>query len=168
MKLPFHFIIFACLIVLLAGCATSSDLASAGGKPEPGNRMHLGYPVSTLTSVVMMSDFKWWPELSGYYLPAGVYKAESEDTNGVFFKSPNGFKSESVTGAMDTKGGIYLPKENTVGISGHVYLWLPVFGGRWATYQLPDQFFSHYGETWRIVQSNELPDTALEPKTSPP
>jgi hypothetical protein len=105
----------------------------------------------------MLSDFKWWPELSGYYLPAGVYKPEGEDTNGVFFKSPAGFKLESGTGGTDTKGGLYLPKQDTVGIRGHVYLWMPIFGGRWEVYQLPDQFFSHYGETWKIIPSDGPP-----------
>jgi len=163
MKLLSHITTLACLILTLAGCATKSDLLSAGGKPEPGDREHLGYPVSAQTSVVMMSDFTWWPELSGYHLPAGIYKAESEDTNGVFFKAPDGFKLESATGGTDTKGGVYLPKQGTVGVRGHVYLWMPVFGGHWETYLLPDQFFSDYGKTWKITQSNEQPTTTPEP-----
>jgi hypothetical protein len=144
------------LILALAGCATNSDLSSAGGKTEPGDRERLGYPVSTNSCVVMATHFRWWPELSGYYLPAGTYKAEREDSNGVFFKAPDGFKLESLTARMDTQGGIYLPKPGSVGVRGHVYLWMSGLG--WQSYLLPDQFFSSYGKTWKIVESNEQPN----------
>jgi hypothetical protein len=168
MKLLSQIAALACLILTLAGCATNSDLSSAGGKPEPGDRERLGYPVSTQSSVVMMADFTWWPELSGYHLPAGIYVAESEDANGVFFKAPGGFKLESATGGTDTKGGIYLPKEGSVGVRGHVYLWMTVFGGHWESYLLPDQFFSRYGKTWKITQSNEQPNNSLQPTATAP
>ena len=168
MKLLSQIATLACLIPTFTGCATNSDLSSVGGIPEPGGKERLGYPVSIQSSVVMMADFKWWPELSGYFLPAGIYRAESEDTNGVFFKAPDGFKLESMTGGTDTKGGIYLPKQGAVGVRGHVYLWMSVFGGHWEQYLLPDQFFSRYGKTWRIAQSNEQPNSPLQPTSTAP
>jgi len=147
------------LCVALAGCATNHSLSSVGGKVEPGNREMMGYPISSESSLVMMAPFTSWPELSGYHLPAGTYKAESEDTNGVFFKAPDGFKVESPTGDTETTGGIYLPKQSSVGVRGHVYLWMPVFGGDWESYYLPDRFFARYGQTWMILQSNGVPAT---------
>jgi hypothetical protein len=154
MKWLASFSILLCFAFGIAGCASHSSLSSVGGKVEPGNRQSLGFPVSALSSLVMTEPLTWWPEMSGYSLPAGVYTAENEDTNGVFFKAPDGFKLESMTGATDTKGGIYLPKLETVGVRGHVYLWMPVFGG-WESYLLPDKFFSSYGKTWRITETNQ-------------
>jgi hypothetical protein len=58
-----------------------------------------------------------------------------------------------------TKGGIYLPKTGTIGVRGHVYLRIPIFGD-WRSYPLPDAFFSGYGNTWKITQTNQQPLTA--------
>jgi len=166
MRLSYPLATSVCLILALAGCATNRDLSSVGAKLEPGVRERLGYPVSTNSSLVMMNDFKWWPEMSGYYLPAGLYKAEREDASGVFFEAPNGFKLQSLTANMDTHGGIYLPKSDTIGVRGHVYLWMPGFGG-WESYLLPDHFFSRYGKTWKILQSEGQPNT-LQPTADAP
>jgi hypothetical protein len=168
MKWPRSFSILLCFAFAFPGCTTHGSLSSVGGKAEPGNRQPLGYPVDAQSSLVLMDPLTWWPELSGYSLPAGVYAAEDEDTNGVFFKAPDGFKLESVTGATNTKGGIYLPKSGTVGVRGHVYLWMPVFGGHWESYLLPDQFFSHYGKTWRITQTNQQSAAPQELKDATP
>jgi hypothetical protein len=94
--------------------------------------------------------------MSGYYLPAGIYKAQKEDANGVFFKAPSGMKVLSFTGNTEVEGGIYLPKSGTMGVRGHVSLRMPLLG--WESYWLPDTFFSHYGKTWRILQKNEQPN----------
>jgi len=167
MKWLLSFSILLCLAFAFTGCGTHSSLLSVGGKAEFGNRQPMGYPVNAQSTLVMEEPLTWWPELSGYTLPAGVYKTESEDTNGVFFKAPDGFKLGSVTGATDTKGGIYLPKSGTAGVRGHVYLWMPVFGGHWESYDLPDKFFSGYGKTWRIIQTNEQPGAAQDLRLPP-
>jgi hypothetical protein len=168
MKRLASFSILLCFAFTIAGCASNSSLSSVGGKVEPGNRQSLGFPVSGQSALVMTESLTWWPEMSGYSLPAGVYTAENEDTNGVFFKAPDGFKLESMTGATDTKGGIYLPKSGTVGVRGHVYLWMPVFGGHWESYLLPDKFFSSYGKTWRITETNQQSGAALDLKPATP
>jgi hypothetical protein len=112
------------------------------------------YPVTAQSTVQLATYFQFMPSLSGYYLPAGIYPAEKEDTNGVFFKAPKGFKSLSLTGSTETEGGIYLPKPDT-GVRGYVYLRMPLLGN--TRYELPDWFFSAYGKKWTI-----LPDAATE------
>ena len=54
----------------------------------------------------------------------------------------------SLTGDTQVEGGIYLPKSGTSGVRGHVYLRVPLVGQE--SYVLPDKFFSHYGEKWKI------------------
>lgn len=168
MKWPASFSILLCIAFAFPGCATRTSLSSVGGRAEPGNRQSLGYPVNAQSSLVMTAPLTWWPELSGYYLPAGVYTPENEDTNGVFFKAPDGFKLQSMTGSTATRGGIYLPRAGTVGVHAHVYLWMPVFGGHWESYLLPDQFFSNFGKTWKITQTNQQPGTPPELKPVAP
>jgi hypothetical protein len=153
MKILSLFAMLLCLMLTGMSCAINNSLSSAGGKMEPGNTQHLGYPVDVQSSLIMLEGYKWWPEMSGYYLPAGIYKAESEDANGVFFKAPDGLKLLSLTGSTDVKGGIYLPKLSTTGVSGHVYLWMPGLG--WTSYLLPQYFFWRYGNTWEIKKSKE-------------
>ncbi len=98
----------------------------------------------------MAAEFKYWPEMSGYYLPAGIYSAEKEDLKGVLFRAPQGAKLLSLTGSTVVEAGIYLPKSGTSDVRGHVSLKMPAMG--WQAYFLPDKFFSGYGTKWRIKQ----------------
>lgn len=102
------------------------------------------------STVDFITDYTYWPQLSGYYLPAGTYKAEKEDEGGVFFRSPAGMKVLAVTGSTPVQGGIYLPKVASSNIWGHVYLQMPLVG--WETYTLPSYFFSTYGKKWTVCQ----------------
>ncbi len=127
----------ACVALACAGCGTLNQ-------PPPT------YPVTTTSTVELAAEFKYWPEMSGYYLPAGVYRAEKEDAQGVFFRAPPGAKLLSLTGSTAVEAGIYLPKSGNSAIRGHVSLKMPVMG--WQPYVLPNKFFSGYGTKWRIVQ----------------
>ena len=165
--MPLIFAILFCMMFAFAGCVTDNSQLSAGGKVNSREAEQTVYHVSTQASIEMASYFKYWPELSGYYLPAGIYKAETEDANGVFFKAPYGIKLLSLTGSTEVEGGIYLPKLGTLGVRGHVYLREPLMGG-WESYFLPDEFFLHFGNTWSIILSNAQPNTALEPTATAP
>lgn len=88
------------------------------------------------------------PSLSGYYLPAGIYTAEGEDANGVYFKAPAGVRLLSLAGSTEVTGGIYLPKQGRAGVRGFAYLNLPVRGRE--SYFLPDVFFAAFGKSWII------------------
>ena len=107
------------------------------------------YPINAQSAIELTAYYKYWPELSGYYLPAGIYKAEKEDTNGVFFKAPAGMKLLALSGSTVVEGGIYLPKPGGSGVRGHVYLKGPIMG--WQSYLLPDAFFLIYGKKWMIL-----------------
>lgn len=87
------------------------------------------------------------PSLTGYYLPPGIYEAESEDADGVFFKAPQGAKSLSLLGSVDVDGGIYLPKIGRKHVRGYAYLGVLVGHSH---YILPDDFFATYGKNWGI------------------
>ena len=128
--------------LLLGGCATEgvqSSIATAG------------YPIDGTSSIELATYFKFMPSLSGYYLPAGIYMAEGEDADGVFFRAPPGAKSLSLAGGTDAEGGIYLPKRGAKGVRGYAYIRLPLVGR--SPYFLPDYFFSAYGQKWRIMQA---------------
>lgn len=125
---------------MFAGCATDGGLNPSAPT---------GYPINGQSSIQLSTEFKFMPSLSGYYLPAGVYQAESEDAEGVFFKAPKGARSLSLTGSIEVEGGIFLPKQGGRDVRGYVYLILPVVGR--LTYFLPDQFFAAYGKSWAIL-----------------
>jgi hypothetical protein len=145
MKVLVQFKVILLMTLMCAGCATLN--------PPPAT-----YHVNAQSSIELAAYFEYWPSLSGYYLPPGIYRAEKEDAGGVFFKAPSGMKLLSLTGSTPVKGGIYLPKQDTVGVRGYVYLKMPVFGG--FSYLLPNAFFSHYGKTWKV---QEQPNKTLEP-----
>jgi hypothetical protein len=139
------------LLVALCGCATDG---------VPSLSAPSGYPINGQSKIQLATYFKYMPSLSGYYLPAGIYAAEKEDANGVFFKAPKGVKSLSLAGATDVDGGgIYLPKQGGKNVRGYAYVILPVFGRR--PYLLPDDFFSGYGKNWGILK--EPNQQSLEP-----
>jgi len=144
MKL-FVFAIAASAALAFSGCITNQSWTMAGKDANSS-----GYPVNAQSTVQLVTYFQFMPSLSGYYLPAGIYTAEKEDANGVFFKAPKGIKSLSLTGSTETEGGIYLPKSDTTGIRGYVYLRMPLLGT--SRYELPDWFFSAYGKKWTILQ----------------
>jgi hypothetical protein len=159
-KLAILAILFS-LLSSFTGCSTGNSQQLAGGETKP-----TGYPVDAQSSIELATYFKYWPELSGYYLPAGIYKAEKEDTNGVFFKAPAGLKLLSLTGSTLVEGGIYLPKLEAVHIRGYVYLHMPLMG--WESYMLPDDFFMQNGGKWKVLQSNAPPPTAQPPAPATP
>jgi hypothetical protein len=152
MKITSLFTVLFCLTIAFSGCATHKSPLSVGGKAESGVREGLNFPVTTQTSLLIGRQFPWWPTGDfGYDLPAGTYKAECEDDQGVFFKAPSGLSLESVEGKESVKGGIYLPKMGTTGVRGHVYLWQPGWLGGWKSFMLPDEFFSSYGNIWVLL-----------------
>src|ERR1017187_3441107 len=144
MKL-FVFAIAASAALAFSGCVTNQSWTMAGRDANSS-----GYPVNAQSTVQLVTYFQFMPSMSGYYLPAGIYTAEKEDANGGFFKAPKGIKSLSLTGSTETEGGIYLPKSDTTGIRGYVYLRMPLLGT--SRYELPDWFFSVYGKKWTILQ----------------
>lgn len=135
MRINSIFSLAICIVLACSGCASLNA-------PPPI------YRVNSNATLELVADFKYWPEMSGYYLPAGNYKAEAEDARGVFFKAPPGMKLLSLTGDTQVEGGIYLAKPGFSGVRGHVYLHMPLLGRQ--SYVLPDKFFSHYGEKWKI------------------
>jgi len=155
MKITSLFTALFCLAIVFVGCAFHKSPLSVGGQAESGAREGLNFPVAMNTSLLMARQFPWWPTGDfGYDLPAGTYKAEAEDDEGVFFKAPSGLSLESVEGKESVKGGIYLPKEGTTGVRGHVYLWQPGWLGGWKSFMLPDEFFSTYSNVWVLVGSD--------------
>ena len=148
MQTSLHIVVLFCLIFVFPGCVTDT--------PKPS-----GYSITAQSSIQLAAYFKYWPEMSGYYLPAGIYKAEREDSNGVFFKAPDGMKLLSLTGSTGVEGGIYLPKLGVSGVRGHVYLHMPLMG--WVSYVLPDKFFSNYCSTWGVMRTNQQPNQSPEP-----
>lgn len=131
-------------ILLLALCGCATDGVQSASTPS-------GYPINGQSKIQLSTYFKHMPSLSGYYLPPGIYTAEKEDADGVFFKAPKGVKSLSLAGATDVEGGgIYLPKQGGKNVRGYAYVVLPVFGSR--PYFLPDDFFAAYGKNWGILK----------------
>ena len=129
------------LMFALSGCVTDGVQS-----PAPA----AGYPISAKSKIELATYFKFMPSLSGYYLPAGIYEAEEEDADGVFFRAPKGAKSLALTGSTEVEGGIYLPKQGGRGVRGYAYLRLPLVGRR--QYFMPDDFFSAYGKNWGIIE----------------
>lgn len=155
------------LALAVSGCAGNKAMLAAGGAAEPGNTRHLGYSVTVHSALVLSSEYQCWPpaaggESSGYFLPPGVYYAENEDTNGVFFRAPDGFKLLAEKAPLPAPGGIYLPKVDTIGVRGHVYLQKPGAGDKWTSYPLPEEFFSSYVKMWTIAPTNQLPRAAAK------
>ncbi len=139
----------AVALVFIAGCATDGTQPATTASPKPS-----GYPITGASALQLSADYKFMPSLSGYLLPAGFYEAEREDASGVFFKAPKGTRSLSVAGSAEVEGGIYLPKQNAMGVRGHAYLRLPLVGE--SSYFLPDAFFAAYGKSWGVIPG---PDT---------
>ena len=135
--------IAALLIMVFSLCGCASEGIQSSSAPS-------GFPISGHSSIQLANDFKFMPSFSGYYLPPGIYKAEGEDADGVFFKAPNGSKSLSLTGSVAVEGGIYLPKLSGKGVRGYAYLKMPLLGR--TPYFLPDDFFSGYGKNWGIIK----------------
>lgn len=129
------------LMFALSGCVTDGVQSSAAA---------VGYPIDAKSKIELTTHFKFMPSLSGYYLPPGIYEAEAEDADGVFFRAPKGAKSLSLTGSTEVEGGIYLPKQGGRGVRGYAYLHLPLIGR--SQYFLPDDFFSAYGKNWGIIK----------------
>ncbi len=127
------------LMFALSGCVTDSVQSPA-----------LGYPIDAKSKLELTTHFKFMPSLSGYYLPPGIYEAEAEDSDGVFFRAPKGAKSLSLAGSTEVEGGIYLPKQGGRGVRGFAYLRLPLVGR--SQYFLPNDFFSAYGKNWGIIK----------------
>ena len=73
MKMPVLISLVICIVLECSGCASLNA-------PPPT------YPVNSNSTLEMIADFKYWPEMSGYYLPVGIYKVEAEDARGVFLK----------------------------------------------------------------------------------
>lgn len=137
--------IFASVMLAFAGCVTnhSQPLTEAETKLS-------GYPVNGQSAIELTTYFKFMPSLSGYYLRPGIYRAEKEDANGVFFKAPKGVKLLSLTGNTEVDGGIYLPKSGTSNVRGYVYLRVPL--REYSSYFLPNKFFSAYDKKWTILR----------------
>ena len=131
--------VISLIIALLSACASAGNPQA---KATPS-----GYPVSKTSSLELATHFRYMPSLSGYYLPSGEYRAEAEDVNGVFFKAPRGLRSVTLTGSLETTGGIYLPKSGSI-VRGFVYLDLRASGR--SNYMLPNQFFAEYAKKWWI------------------
>ena len=129
------------LMFALSGCVTDGVQSPAAA---------VGYPINAKSKIELKTYFKFMPSLSGYYLPAGIYEAEAEDADGVFFRAPQGAKSLSLTGSTEVEGGIYLPKQGGRGVRGYAYLRLPLVGR--SQYFMPDDFFSAYGKNWGIIE----------------
>ena len=126
-----------CVLLVCAGCATLNQ-------PPPT------YPVDSRSTVELTAEFKWWPQMSGYYLPAGIYTGESEEPTGVFFRAPPGAKLLSLGGSTPVEARLFLAKPGPSKSRGYVSIKMPASG--WQGYDLPAKFFSGYGTRWRILQ----------------
>jgi hypothetical protein len=147
--------LIAVTVLLFALCGCATDGIQSSSAPS-------GYPINGQSKIELATYFKYMPSLSGYYLPSGIYSAEKEDADGVFFKAPKGVKSFSLAGATDVGGGgIYLPKQGGKNVRGYAYVVLPVFGT--TSYYLPDDFFFGYGKNWGILKEPNQPPEPTAP-----